>query len=100
MMDGLSQSGFEYLGLQSPLQEILNLQSQHVIEPHSLFVQDTNTDKATDKGISFEKSTRIFGLELEQLTSSTTNLGEGEGDTPDFALVLKTVLSNELDINL
>lgn len=74
MMDGLGQSGLEDLSLQSSLQEILNLQSQHVIEPHALLIQDTNADEATDEGISFEESTRVFWFELEQLTSSTTNL--------------------------
>lgn len=45
---------------------------------------------------TLEESLGVFGLELEELTGGTTDLGEDERDTPDLALVAETVLSSEL----
>jgi hypothetical protein len=52
VMDGLGKSQFEHLGLQAALQEVLNLQAQHVIELHAALVQHTNTHEATEKCIA------------------------------------------------
>lgn len=39
-------------------------------------------------------------VELEELTSGTTDLGQNEGNAPDFALVAETVLSSELELGV
>jgi hypothetical protein len=52
VMDRLGKSQFEHLSLQAALQEVLNLQAQHVIELHAALVQDANTHKTTKKCIS------------------------------------------------
>jgi hypothetical protein len=96
MMNALRQATLEDLSLQPPLQEILNLQSQHVIESHTGLIEDTGTDETTDEGVTLEETFGVFGIELEQLTSSTTDFGEDEGNAPDFALVAETVFSGEL----
>ncbi len=97
MMNAFSQTKLENLGLETPLQEILNLQGQHVIETHASLVEHTDTDEATNKGVTLEETLGVLVVELEQLTGSTTNLGEGEGDTPDLTLVTETVFTGELD---
>lgn len=56
------------------IQEILNLQSQDVIQLHSALVQDTDTDETTNQSITFEKSLWIFVVKSKKLTGSTTNL--------------------------
>lgn len=96
MVDTLSETTLEHLSLQPPLQEILNLQSQHIIETHAALVKHTDTDQSADKGITLEETLGVLVIELEELTSGTTNFGEGESDTPDFALVTETVLAGEL----
>jgi hypothetical protein len=117
VVDGLGKTELVDTGLQTTLQEILNLQGQHVIELHAGFVKNTNTDETANEGISFEETLWVLLVKGEQLTttsldnldsmfeicpipSSTTNLGEGELDTPDLTLVAETVLSNELQFGV
>lgn len=47
MMDGLRQASFEHLRLQTTLQEVLNLQTKHIIEFHLFFIQYSNTNQTT-----------------------------------------------------
>ena len=56
--------------LQTALQEILHLQSQHVIELHSGLVEDTNTDETANEGIAFEETLGILLVEGEKLTEN------------------------------
>jgi len=53
VMDGLGQSQLEHLRLQTALQEVLDLQTQHVIELHARLVQDTDTDQTTQQGVTY-----------------------------------------------
>jgi hypothetical protein len=54
--------------LQAALQEILNLQGQHVIELHAGLVEDTNTHETANEGVTFEEALRVLLVESEQLT--------------------------------
>jgi hypothetical protein len=96
VVDGLGKTELEDLSLETTFQEILNLKTQDVIELHAGLIEHTNADKTTDKSVTLEKTTGILLIELKELTSSTTDLGEGVTDTPDFTLVLETKLTNEL----
>ena len=96
MMDTLSQPTLEYLSLESPLQEILNLQSQHIIETHAALIKHTNTNQSSDESISLEETLGIFIVKLEKLTSSTTNFRKDKSDTPNFTFVSETVFTCEL----
>ena len=42
MMDWLCKSKLEHLGLETPFQEILNFEAEHIIEIHTVFIQNTN----------------------------------------------------------
>ena len=77
MMDGLGQPALEDLRLQPPLQEILNLEGQHVIQPHALFVQHADTDQSTNEGVSFEETFGVLGFEFKEFSSGMSDLGEG-----------------------
>lgn len=57
MMDALGKSEFEDLCLQSPLQEIFNLQTQDVIELHLTLIQHTNPHQTPEQSITW-KTTR------------------------------------------
>jgi hypothetical protein len=96
VVDGLGETALEDLGLQPALQEILDLEGKHVIETHAGLVEDTDTDETADEGVTLEETLGVLVVELEELTGGTTDLGEGEGDTPDLALVAKTVFTGEL----
>jgi hypothetical protein len=96
VMDRLCQTNLEDLSLQPALQEIFDLEGQDVIETHAGLVEHTDTHETADEGITLEKTFGVLGIELEELTGSTTNFGESEGDTPDLALVAETVFTGEL----
>lgn len=96
VMDGLGQSALEDLGLKATLQEVLNLQGQHVIETHTGLIEHTDADETANEGVTLEETLGVLVIELEQLTSSTTNLGKDETNAPDLALVAQTVLAGEL----
>lgn len=52
MMDGLGQSKLEHLRLEATLQEILNLQTQHIIELHVRLIQYTDADQTTQQCVT------------------------------------------------
>lgn len=68
VVDGLGQSKLVDTGLETTLQEILNLQSQHVIELHAGLVEHTDTDQTTDQSVSFEKALGVFLVKGEKFT--------------------------------
>ena len=96
VVNGLRQTALEDLGLETTLQEVLDLQGQHVIETHAGLVEYTDADETTDEGVTLEKALGILVIELEQLTGRTTNLGQDKTNAPDLALVAETVLAGEL----
>jgi len=100
VVDRLGQATLENLGLEPPLQEILDLQGKHVIEPHAGLVEHTNADKPTNEGVALEETLGVFVVEFEELTSCTTNFGEDKRDAPDFALVAETVLASKLELSI
>lgn len=57
-------------------------------------------DAPTDEGVALEETLRVLLVELEELTSRTTDLGEDEGDPPDLVLVLEAVLTSELELGV
>lgn len=52
MMDGLGQAQLENLRLQAPLQEVLDLQAQDVVQLHLALVQHADADEAPQQGIA------------------------------------------------
>lgn len=96
VVNTLGEVSLEHLRLQPALQEILDLQRQHVIESHAGLVKHTNADETANEGIALEEPLGVFVVELEELTGSTTDFGEDETDAPDFALVAETVLAGKL----
>jgi hypothetical protein len=68
VVDGLGETKLVDTGLETTLQEILNLQGQDVIELHAGLVEDTDTYETANESISFEKSLWVLLLKGEQLT--------------------------------
>lgn len=116
VVDSLGETELVDTGLETTLQEILNLQSQDVIELHAGLVEHTDTDETANEGISFEETLGVLLVESKKLTtlislvtfncvvgdvpSSTTNLGKSELDTPDLTLVAETVLADSLQFGV
>ena len=96
MVDRLGQAALEDLGLETTLQEVLDLKGQHVIETHAGLVEHTDAHETANERVTLEQTLRVLVVELEQFTSGTTDLGQDESDTPDLALVAQTVLAGEL----
>ena len=44
MVDGLGQASLEDLSLETTLQEVLDLEGQHVIETHAGLIEHTDAD--------------------------------------------------------
>jgi hypothetical protein len=64
----------EHLGLEPSLQEVLGLESEHVVETHASVVEHTDTDETTDEGVALEEALGVLVVEFEELTGSTTDL--------------------------
>lgn len=60
--------------LKTTLQEIINTESQHVIELHAGVIQDTNTDETTNESVTLKETLGVLLLESQELTGSTTIL--------------------------
>ena len=100
MVDALRQTKLEHLCLKSPLQEVLNLEGQDVIETHARLVEDTDANETANEGVTLEETLGVLGVELQELTSRTTNLGQDKTDTPNLALVAQAVLAGELQLRV
>jgi len=100
VVDGLGKAELVHAGLETALQEVLDLEGQDVIELHARLVEDTDTDETADKGVTLEKALGVLLVKSQERTSSTTDLGECELDAPHFALVAKTILANELELSV
>lgn len=69
VVDGLGETKLVDTGLQTALQEVLNLQGQDVIELHAGLVEHTDTDKTANQGIAFEQTLGVLLVEGEKLTA-------------------------------
>lgn len=78
VVDRLGQAELEDLSLQSSFQEIFNLETETVIELGLGLIKHTDTNQTTNQRVALEETTGILFIEGEKLTSSTTDLGEGE----------------------
>ena len=69
VVDRLGETELVDTGLETALQEVLDVQGQDVIELHARLVEDTNTDQTANQGITFEETLGVLLVEGEELTS-------------------------------
>jgi len=100
VVDRLGEAELVDESLETALQEILSLEGKDVIELHAGLVENTNADEAANEGIALEEALGVLLIKSEELTSSTTNLGEGKENAPDLTLVAETILANELQLGV
>lgn len=67
-MDGFGETELVDTSLKTTLQEILNLEGQHVIELHAGLVEDTDAHETANQGIAFEETLGVLLVEGKKLT--------------------------------
>lgn len=82
--------------LQSLIQELIQGQTQHVIELEFLIAEETVAVHSVEEGSAFEESTRVFLFEGEEFSGCLSELGEEEVNSPYLTLVLEAVLADQL----
>ena len=68
MMDAFGKTKLVNTRLQPTLQEIFDLESQHVIELHTGLIEHTDSDQTTNEGIPFKQTLGIFLVKSKKLT--------------------------------
>ena len=98
MMDGLGQPELEDLSLEPPLEEVLDLEAEHVIELHSGLVEHADANEAAQERVALEQPPRVLLLERKEIPSGLADLGESELDAPYLALVPQAILADQLQL--
>ncbi len=100
MMNGASQILLQNLSLEATLEQILNLQAQHVIELVLALLKHTTTVQTTEQSSTLEQTLGIFLVKSQQLTSGVADLGKSELYAVNLALVLQAELADELKLRI
>ena len=127
VVDRLGKTELVDTGLETALQEVLNLEGQDVIELHAGLVKDTDTYETANESVTLEEALGVLLVESkkrtgkllansylahcasiqlragscnENLPSGTTDLGQGQLDAPDLTLVAETILADELQLGI
>jgi len=87
VVDRLGKTELEHLGLETTLQEVVNLEAENVIELLLGLVQDTDADQTADERVSLEETLGALVLKGQELTGSLADLGKGERDTVDLIII-------------
>jgi hypothetical protein len=99
LMDGFSLEAFLVdPSLDSLVQELVEGQTQDVIELELLTSEQTITMHSVQKGSTFEESSGVFLLKSQQLTGSLSELGEQQVNSPDLSLVFEAVLPHKMQL--
>ena len=85
-------------GLQAALHELVKSQTEDVIELSLTLLEQTELDDSSDESVTLEHSLGVLLIKSEQLTGGLTDLGEGQGNAPDFSLAAQTVLADNLQL--
>lgn len=94
------QTEFKDLSLQSSFQEILGFQSKDVIEFVLRFVHHSKSVQSSEQGSTFKNSLRILFIFLEQFSCCSSNSRHFLGQSPQFSLVLQTILTDEFQFSI
>merc|ERR1719312_1311935 len=98
VVDGFGKSQLEHLGLKATLKKVFSLQAENIIKLHLVLSKHPNTNKATQKCISFKQTFRIFILQGQKLSCSSSDLGQAVLDTPYLFLAPESILSDKLQL--
>mmetsp|Transcript_2722 Transcript_2722/g.4622 ORF Transcript_2722/g.4622 Transcript_2722/m.4622 type:complete len:219 (+) Transcript_2722:222-878(+) len=85
-------------GLQSSLHELVHGKSEDEIELPLVPGEQAELDDSSNESVSLEDSSGVVNLEGEEISGSLSELCEGELDSPDLSLVLKSVSADDLEL--
>lgn len=69
VVDGLGKTELVDAGLETALQEVLNLEGQDVIELHAGLVEHTDTDETANERVTLEKTLGVLLIERKKRTA-------------------------------
>ena len=64
------------------------------------FIEDTNSDQSSEKGVTFEEPLWVFVFKGQQVSGGFSDLGQQHLDSPDFFFVLEAELSDEFQLGV
>ena len=85
-------------GLESSLEEVLSLESKHVIELELVLRENTEKVEATEERTALEDTSLVVLVESEEVTCPLADLGEEVVDAVDLALAAETVDTAETEL--
>jgi hypothetical protein len=98
MMDGVSEFLLSDEGLESSFHELVEGKTENIIKLSFVLLEETKSDHSSKEGITFEKSSWISLVQSHEASSSLSDFGEGELDSPCFSLASKTVLADNSEL--
>jgi nucleoside-triphosphatase THEP1 len=69
VVDRLGKTELVDAGLETALEEVLDLKGQDVIELHAGLVEDTDTDQTADKSVTLEEALGVLLVERQERTA-------------------------------
>ncbi len=85
-------------GLEAFVQELVEGETQDVIELEFLIGEQTVSVHSVEQGSTFEQSSRVFLLEGKQFSGGLAETGQQEMHSPHLPLVLEAVLADQLQL--
>jgi hypothetical protein len=70
VVDRLGETELVDAGLETALQEVLNLKGQDVIELHAGLVKDTDTHETANEGVTLEEALGVLLVESKKRTAT------------------------------
>ena len=87
-----------HLGLETTLQEVLNLKAEDIIQLHFALVKDADPDQTPEERIALEQPLGVLLLEGKKDPGGGPHLGQAVLYSPDLPLVPQPVLSDQLQL--
>lgn len=98
VMNRLRESLLENKRLKATLEEIVGLESEHIIELVLSVVEEAILVHARHQCLSLENTLRILLIEREESPCSISDLAEDHLHAPELSLVAQAVFSNQLQL--
>ena len=98
VMDRVSELSGGNKGLKSSSHELVDGETENVIELSLVLLQQSKLDDSSDEGVTFEGSSWVVLIKGKEHSSGLSKLGEGKLDSPHFSLVLESVSTNDFEL--
>jgi hypothetical protein len=72
VVDGFGKTELVDTGLETALQEVLNLEGQDVIELHAGLVKDTDTDETANESVTLEETLGVLLVKSQERTAAVS----------------------------